>query len=107
MILSQSYEFAPATIKAYVLYTRNEIELKTVRTLFSIQSGKMYFYISMKCHGMILLDFTNDIMFLRMNVFVLPVYFEYTPRFWNPISFFIYYWMESLIDVEFTCVFHT
>ena len=44
---------------------------------------------------------------LRMNVFVLPVYFEYTPRFWNPISFFIYYWMESLIDVEFTCVFHT
>ena len=30
MILSQSYEFAPATIKAYVLYTRNEIELKTL-----------------------------------------------------------------------------
>ena len=28
MILSQSYEFAPATIKAYALYTRNEIELK-------------------------------------------------------------------------------
>ena len=31
MILSQSYEFAPATIKAYVLYTSNEIELKTER----------------------------------------------------------------------------
>ena len=50
MILSQSYEFAPATIKAYVLYTRNEIELKTLLNyseryiLYKLENLLLYFY---------------------------------------------------------------
>ena len=36
MILSQSYAFAPVTIKAYVLYTSNEIELKTLVIFYTI-----------------------------------------------------------------------